>query len=131
MKNLEMYQKLYHIWSKYYRIKKEDMFCEKCGNKSLFTHCEKCWTEIVDHVFIENIEEVFVFSFTQNYKWDIEWNYCPVDFSKEENKDKSWQWSNHSEHWVFLNYEDCKLAYENRPDYEKEKELKYEKIINK
>lgn len=130
MKNLKMYQKLFWITNKYFAIPREKRFCEKCWrNEKNFTHCKKCWIEVKDHIFIDQIEELFVWSFTEDYSWEKEWNYCPVDFSKEENKGKSWNWSNSSWYRIFLTKEEAEAEYEKRPESMRIKEDIYSEFI--
>lgn len=131
MKNLKMYQKLFWVTNKYFTIQKEKRFCEKCWKKEKnFTHCTKCWTEIADHIIIDKIQELFVWSFTEDYLWEKEWNYCPVDFSKEENKWKSWEWSNSNGYRIFETLEEAEAEYEKRWESMKNKEDIYSKFIS-
>lgn len=81
----------------------------------------------------KEVVPVYVFKKNIDYKGDITWDICPVDFSKEENKAKSWQWSLAVDDYIgktyFFTKEEAEAKYMELPEdlrnkYEEIKQLK-------
>lgn len=76
---VKYFDKLYIIDTDYYYHKNSDYIKEQTGEKEKAIQYRK-------------IKDVYVYSINKIWDGSETFDICPVDFSKKENKEKSWLW---------------------------------------
>lgn len=110
---LTFYTQLWHIANRYYKHKVPS-YIQENGTVELE---------------YKEIEPVYVFKKSVDWKGDVTYEVCPVDYSVKENKDKSWKWSTTVDQFIgktfFLTKEEAEQKYMEIPE---DTRKKYEEI---